>query len=280
MITTMQDRVRVGVPYRTAKEELAGEHAKHEYYLRAIRETGADAEPISLRLGDTELARVVRSFDAFVLPGSPADVDPSRYGATRHEKCGEADPARERVDWAVLEHVFAERKPLLAICYGIQSLNVFLGGTLVQDIPSEIAGALRHSKTGKIAGELPRLPSEDPLHAIRIEPGTRLAQLAESIAVPGAEKTSKALVNSSHHQSILTPGRGLKMSAMAPDGVIEAVEWIEGPAHVQGNRPAGWVTGVQWHPERPTGDAVADAFSAALFRALALAAAGVAPQAT
>ncbi len=280
MITTIQDRVRVGVPYRTAHEEIAGKHTKHEYYLRAIRKMGADAEPISLRLEDAELARVVRSFDAFVLPGSPADVDPSRYGAKRHEKCGEPDPARERVDWAVLEHVFAERKPLLAICYGIQSLNVFLGGTLVQDVPSEIAGALRHSKTGKIAGEVPRLPSEDPLHPIRIEAGTRLAQLADSIGVPGAEKTYQALVNSSHHQSILTPGQGLKVSAMAPDGVIEAVEWTEGPRQVQGDRPAAWVTGVQWHPERPTGDAVADAFSAALFRALALAAAGVAPQAT
>lgn len=286
MIATIQDRVRVGVPYRTAKEEVAGEHAKHEYYLRAIREAGAEAAPISLKLGDAELARVVRSFDAFVLPGSPADVDPLRYGVTRQPKCGEADPARERVDWAVLEHVFAKRKPLLAICYGIQSLNVFLGGTLVQDVPSEITGALRHSKVGKVAGEVAQRPREDPLHTIRIEPGTRLAQLAESAAAPGAEKALEALVNSSHHQSILTPGRGLKVSAVAPDGVLEAVEWMEGP--VQGlergwgvsNAGGPWITGVQWHPERPTGDAAADAFSAALFRALALAASGVAPQAT
>jgi putative glutamine amidotransferase len=285
MITTIQDRARVGVPYRTAKEEAEGQHAKHDYYLRALSEAGVEPVPISLRLGDAELAHLLRSLDAFVLPGSPADVAPSRYGAPRDAKCGDADPARERVDWAVLEHVFSESKPLLAICYGIQSLNVFRGGTLVQDVSREVPGALRHSKAGEnVPGEVPSVPSEDPQHEILIEPGTRLSQLA-ALATPGADGTRspQAIVNSSHHQAILTPGRGLKVSAKAPDGVIEAVEWIEEPASGE-RHPAGiearWITGVQWHPERPTHNPAADALSATLFRALALAASGVTPQAT
>jgi putative glutamine amidotransferase len=285
MIATIQDRARVGVPYRTAKEETEGQHAKHDYYLRAVSDAGAEPVPISLRLVDAELAHLLGSLDAFVLPGSPADVAPSRYGASRHAKCGDADPARERVDWAVLVHAFSESKPLLAICYGIQSLNVFLGGTLVQDVPSEIPGALRHSKAGgNVLGEVASTPSEDPQHKILIEPSTRLAQLA-ALATPGICITlsPQATVNSSHHQAILTPGRGLKVSAKAPDGVIEAVEWIEESASGERN-PSGigarWITGVQWHPERLTHNPGADALSATLFRALALAASGVTPQAT
>ena len=148
MMDPVQDRVRVGIPYRTAAEEAAEENAKHEDYCQAVRRAGGEPVAISLRLSDAELKSLLRSLDAFVLPGSPADVDPARYGTERRPACDPSDAARERADWAVLEDVFAGQKPLLASCYGVQSLNVFLGGTLVQDIPTEMSGALRHGKAG------------------------------------------------------------------------------------------------------------------------------------
>jgi putative glutamine amidotransferase len=267
-----QQGLRVGVPYRTAKEEAAGENRKHEYYCQAVREAGGEPVAISLSLDDARLSALLNSLDAFVMPGSPADVDPARYGAARQPKCGDADPARERTDWAIYEHAFAEQKPVLAICYGAQTLNVFLGGTLVQDIPSELPNALRHSKN--VNGEVMPAPSQDPVHALQIQAGSKLAELS------GAAENR---VNTSHHQAILAPGRGLRVTAKAPDGVIEAVEYTGSglpTSHANGGDADQWIVGVQWHPERPIHEEAGDAFSAALFRALVCAAAGVAPQAT
>jgi putative glutamine amidotransferase len=258
--------LRVGIPYRTAKEEAAGDNRKHEYYCQAVRDAGGAAVPISLNLDDAQLSKLLHSLDAFVTTGSPADVDPARYGAARHPKCGDADPARERTDWAIYEHAFAEQKPVLAICYGAQTLNVFLGGALVQDIPSELPNALRHSKNAN--GEVMPAPSQDPVHAVTIEPGSKLAEISGALEIR---------VNTSHHQAIRTPGRGLRVTGRAPDGVIEAVEFTG-----SGLAPAAdhWIVGVQWHPERPIHEEAGDSFSAALFRALVRAALGVAPQAT
>lgn len=263
MMDSIQDRVRVGILYRTSAEEASGESARFNDYCEAVRRAGGEPVAISLQLGDVELKALLRSLDAFVLPGSPADVDPARYGAERRPKCDPADAARERADWAVFDEVFATQKPLLASCYGIQSLNAYLGGTLVQDIPSEISGALRHGKTGLPAG------SPAPVHSIRIEPGSKLAELAG---------TSEVNVNSSHHQSVLEVGRGLRVTATAPDGVIEAVECAGGDTSATSGE--NWVVGVQWHPEHAIHQAQGDAFSESLFRALVRAAAGVAPQAT
>jgi putative glutamine amidotransferase len=204
---------------------------------------------VSLRLSPEEVSALARTLDAFVLTGSPADVDPALYHAARHPRTEDADPLREKTDWALLKHAFAEEKPVLAICYGIQSLNVFLGGTLVQhisigDVSSEVKTTIPHW--------LREQPKEFH-HAVRIEAGTRLARLAGS---------AEAGVNSSHHQSIREPGNNLRVVARAADGVIEAVEWTGGPQ---------WVTGVQWHPERMMDDSL----SRALFRELAAVARGV-----
>jgi len=264
MIDPVQDRVRVGIPYRTSAEEASGENAKFNDYCEAVRRAGGEPVAISLRLGDAELKALLHSLDAFVLPGSPADVDPARYNTERRATCDPSDAARERTDWAIFEEVFAAQKPLLASCYGVQSLNAYLGGTLVQDIPTEVSGALRHGKTGLPPG------SAAPVHSIRIEPGSRLAEL-----VGGSEVN----VNSSHHQSVLETGRGLRVTATAPDGVIEAVEYMGGAETTAGSGE-NWVVGVQWHPEHAIHEAQGDAFSESLFRALVRAAAGVAPQAT
>lgn len=264
MMDSVQDRVRVGIPYRTSAEEASGENAKHNDYCEAVRRAGGEPVAISLRLGDAELKALLRSLDAFVLPGSPADVDPARYNAERRPTCDPSDAARERTDWAVFDEVFAARKPLLASCYGLQSLNIYLSGTLVQDIPSEVSGALRHGKAG--------LPKESaaPIHEIRIEPGTKLSEMAGGTEVR---------VNSTHHQSVLDVGRGLRVTATAPDGVIEAVEYAGAP-DATASSGENWIIGVQWHPEHAIHEAQGDAFSESLFRALVRAAAGVAPQAT
>lgn len=215
---------RIGVPYRTREEEVASGTRKIEKYLAAVRRAGGQPVPISLAVSRDALAGLASALDGIVLTGSPADVEPSRYGAHRHIKCATTDDDRERIDFALLENCFAARKPVLAICYGIQSLNVFLSGTLIQDVPSEIGTKVVHSEGTECA--------PDAQHVVAIESESRISGMA------GAREM---VVNSSHHQAILRPGRNLRITARAPDGVIEAVEWMG---------DENWVVGVQWHPER------------------------------
>jgi putative glutamine amidotransferase len=215
---------RVGIPYRTRKEELSNNRNAYDMYVEAVRAAGGDQVEISLALSAPELLKVAKDLDALVLPGSPADVEPSRFGAARHPKSAEADADRERTDFALLDHALADHKPVLAICYGVQSLNVFLGGSLVQDLPSELHTKIQHAWTGHEGPE--------PHHQVTFEADSRLAHIA------GAQQ---ARVNSSHHQAVLEPGKNLRIVSRAPDGVIEAVEWTG---------DSNWITGVQWHPER------------------------------
>jgi putative glutamine amidotransferase len=218
-------RPRVGVPYRTRKEELTGDFTIIEKYVTAINRAGGEPVVISLGRSRAEIDHIAKTLDAILLSGSPSDVDPSLFHSMCHPQTAAADPDRERTDFALLEHAFAQNKPLLAICYGIQSLNVFLGGTLLQDIPSEVGTKIEHEWDDENG-------APETFHPIRIEPGSQLAQIA------GADE---ALVNSSHHQSVLEPGRDLRVVARSADQVIEAVEWTGG---------GPWVVGVQWHPER------------------------------
>lgn len=215
---------RIGVPYRTRKEEATSGTDKIEKYLEAVRDAGGQPVPISLAASAGDLARLASSLDGVVLAGSPADVEPSRYGAPRHAKCAEADDDRERIDFALLEACFAGQKPVLAICYGIQSLNVFLSGTLIQDVPAEIGARVVHSNDSEA--------DLDTFHGIDIDAGSHISKMV------GSQET---MVNSSHHQAVLAPGNGLRITGRAPDGVIEAVEWTG---------DENWVVGVQWHPER------------------------------
>jgi len=238
--------LRVAIPYRTRKEELAGS-AKLDPYLEAVRLAGAEPIAISLGLSDADLRRTYSTLDAVVLSGSPADVDPDRFHAEKHRETAAADPDRERTDFALIQHALDAKKPLLAICYGIQSLNVFLGGTLVQDIPSEIGETIQHDWEREKG-------DPETFHETQIEPQSALARLA------GAPS---AWVNSSHHQSIQEPGRNLKVVARSADGVIEGVEWT--------GDPATWILGVQWHPERLA--VKNDPFANALFASLLEAAA-------
>jgi putative glutamine amidotransferase len=239
MSTAPAQKIRVGIPYRTRKEELSNKRDAYDKYVAAVESQGAEAVEISLGLSAAESQHLAQTLDAVVLPGSPADVEPSLFHAARQPKTAAADADRERTDFALLGHAVTEHKPVLAICYGVQSLNVFLGGPLVQDIPSAIHTKIQHAWSGHEGPE--------PHHEVTFEAGSRLAQLA------GA---TKARVNSSHHQSVLQPGKNLRVVAHAPDGVIEAVEWIG---------DANWIVGVQWHPERMV---AADELAQSLFREL------------
>ncbi|MGA2095569.1 MAG: gamma-glutamyl-gamma-aminobutyrate hydrolase family protein [Candidatus Acidiferrum sp.] len=243
-------RPRVGIPWRTSEEEAQGNRPKIASYENAVRDAGG--EPVLIPLGDREAQlRLIPDMDAFVLPGSPADVEPAEYGDVNHGKSAPADLAREEADRAILAHAFAEKKPVLGICYGCQLLNVYLGGTLIQDVRSELGTTTAHRKM-----DLSPEPPDDPIHGARFETGSRLAEVA---------KAANAEINSSHHQAIAKPGKNLRVTAHSPDGIIEGVEWTG---------DSNWVIGVQWHPERMFGDA----FAARLFGDFVAAARGAALQ--
>jgi len=228
----------VGIPWRTTQEESENNRPKIENYEEAVRKAGG--EPVLLPLTHAaELHQVLPTLDAFVLPGSPSDVEPMEYGAVNRGLSEPPDPRREATDRAILDHAFAEKKPVLAICYGCQLLNVYLGGTLIQDLKDETGTSTAHRKK-----DLVPEPAKDPVHAASLGPGSRLA------AIAGDRQT---VINSSHHQAIREPGRNLRITTRASDGTVEGVEWTG---------DSNWVVGVQWHPERMFGDA----FSERLFR--------------
>jgi putative glutamine amidotransferase len=230
-----QLKPRVGIPWRTREEERAGNVEKLNYYFEAVRRAGGEPEHVSLGLSDAELKKQAGELDGFVLPGSPADVDPGRYGATRHAKTVTLDADRDRTDTTLLDVALAAHKPVLAICYGCQILNVHQGGTLVQDIPSEKPGGAAHGKTDLAAGAT----KGDLEHGATLAPESQLEKLA------GARE---ARINSSHHQAIDRPGKELRITARGSDGIVEGVEL---------QSPDNWVVGVQWHPERMPEDAFA-----------------------
>lgn len=243
MISAGPTRPRIGIPWRTSEEGLVASQpwqGKIRDYADAVERAGGEA--VELALNDPSgLQALLSALDGFVLPGSPADVEPQEYGSRNAGLSAPADSLRERTDFSILEHAFAAKKPVLAICYGCQLLNVYLGGTLIQDLRTETGTDLPHRRK-----DLTPQPNDDPSHPAQFEAGSRLATLAGS---PGS------VVNSSHHQSIQQPGRQLKITGRAPDGIVESVEWIG---------DANWVTGVQWHPERMAGDPLAERLFAAL----------------
>jgi putative glutamine amidotransferase len=241
-----QSRARVGIPWRTSGEERQANAEKLNFYFEAVRRAGGEPEHVSLALSDEDLKKQAAELDGFVLPGSPADVDPARYSEPRHAETKTLDAGRDRTDTTLLEHALAAHKPVLAICYGCQILNVHQGGSLVQDIRSEKPGAFAHGKTDLAAGAM----NKDLEHGATLAEGSHLEKLAGATQVQ---------INSSHHQSIARPGEKLRVTAVGPDGIIEGVEL---------QSPQDWVVGVQWHPERMP----EDAFAQKLFQELVSAA--------
>jgi putative glutamine amidotransferase len=231
---SVSPRLRIGIPWRTTKEQRGRERKKLDYYFEAVKNAGA--EPTDIRLDQTpaELNAQLSDLDGFVLPGSPADVEPSLYGATKHQKTNDLDENRDRTDMAILDHAFKTGKPVLAICFGCQLLNVYLKGSLIQDLRSEKPESIAHGDTDLPPGAA----RGDVEHPVEFSPGSLLARLNGATA---------GKINSSHHQAIDRPGENLQVTARASDGTIEGVEWTG---------DSNWVVGVQWHPERMVGDAM------------------------
>jgi putative glutamine amidotransferase len=234
-LKTTAPRIALPVPHSGDREYA--ERALPQYE-DAVRMAGG--EPVRIELDQTpvQVMKKIERCDAVLLPGSRADVDPQKYSADRREKTAPADAKRELVDDLLLQDAYKMHKPVLGICYGLQSLNVYRSGTLVQHIES----AIDHS-----AGR-----AVPKAHSVKIAPESKLAEIV------GASKT--VAVNSSHHQSADAAGDGLRVVARsAEDGIIEALE---------GTAPEHFVLAVQWHPERSVNDGPELAESAkAIFRA-------------
>ncbi|MFZ3340168.1 MAG: gamma-glutamyl-gamma-aminobutyrate hydrolase family protein [Terriglobales bacterium] len=212
---------RVAIPMPHSGDREYAERSVRQYE-DAVRLAGG--EPVRIELAQTlqEVRKRIERCDAVLLPGSRADVDPEKYHHARHEKTEEIDPTREALDRVLLDDAYEKRKPVLGICYGLQSLNVYRSGSLVQHIVSPI----NHGSGRKVA----------KAHTVRIEGGSHLAEII------GARDGDPIAVNSSHHQSAHVAGDGLRVVAHSPsDGVIEALE---------GTAPDHFVLAVQWHPER------------------------------
>jgi putative glutamine amidotransferase len=195
-------------------------------YIRAVQQAGGVPVALPPQLDVTSLETLWTRLDAVVLTGG-GDLDPARFGEAAHATVYDVSADRDGLEITVSRRAVEDEVPVLAICRGIQVLNVALGGTLVQDIPSQVPGALDHSQ---------KEPRDQPTHPVKVMgEGTRLG------AVVGAPELQ---VNSMHHQAIRTLGDGLREVAWAPDGVIEGVE-LPGDDR--------FVVGVQWHPEELVG---------------------------
>lgn len=189
-------------------------------YVRSLEHSGA--LPLVLPTLAAEHAQAVLDrLDGLVLSGG-VDVDPALYGRPRHPKLGRVDRERDEFELALTRHALQRDLPLLAICRGLQVLNVATRGTLIQDIPSELEGAVTHAAPGRRTRRS---------HPVEVVAGSKLGE----VLGPGPLS-----VNSFHHQAIDRLGEGLSVSGRCPgDGVIEAVEMTD----------RSFVLGVQWHPE-------------------------------
>ena len=219
--------------YKTSEDDSAAYTQTNFAYVRAIADNGGT--PVVLPTVDDEaiIRRYVQELDGLVLVGG-ADIPPSAYGEAPHETVGPLTPQRFNSERKLIAAWLASDKPILGVCLGMQFANVVSGGTLVQDIPSEIGTEVNHRK----------------YHRVRIAPDSSLA------AVLGA---AEARVLSSHHQAVDGVGSDLKLIAWSADGVSEAAERVEG----------GFGLFVQWHPESGDDRQQRDAIYGALVRAAA-----------
>lgn len=197
-------------------------------YLTAVEEPGATALPLTPAHATESVAPIMELAHGLLLTGGE-DVDPARYGQEPHPELGETLPVRDAVELAALREALRRGMPVLAVCRGVQLLNVALGGTLYQDLPSQRPGEVTHEQTASVGKRW---------HGARVRPGSDLHRIF------GADEL---FINSFHHQGIDRLAPELEASVWAEDGLVEGVE----------GRTHPWLHGVQWHPER--GDATAPA---------------------
>jgi putative glutamine amidotransferase len=224
-----QTRPRIAIPMPTLAQTEYNARTWPQY-AAAIRQAGGEPVEVPLTLDSAEIAKLVTSCQGILLPGSPADVNPAKYGEERQPETAAADLARENVDELLLQDAHNLHKPLLTLCYGTQSLNTWRTGTLVQHL---MPLPVNHKGDRNVA----------IAHTVAIKPGSQLSEIVG--ASPEAKHTADFLrlpVNSSHHQAIGIVGDGLRVVARCPqDAVVEAIEGIQ---------PGHFVLGLQWHPER------------------------------
>jgi putative glutamine amidotransferase len=227
------ERPRIGITMRLELE--TDRFYLSRYYSEAVEAAGGAPVHISLIPHREYLNALMQGLDGILLPGSDSDVDPLRYGREPHPKLGSVQPLKDATDLMVLDEVERLGVPLLAICFGMQVLNVSRGGTLIQDIVSELKGAIKHEQGA---------PRDRRSHAVRLLEGSLLAELSGN---------ESEVVNSHHHQAIETVGSDLVATAWTTDGLVEALE------DPRGDR---FAVAVQWHPEIAW---ERDRFSASLF---------------
>lgn len=218
----MAYRPKIGITMRL-------DHETRRFYLgrdyaEAIEAAGGTPILIGLIPKEEFIGDIVSSLDGVLLPGSASDVDPAYWNEDPHPKLGRVVPEKDQTDLITLQLAEERRLPVFGVCFGMQSLNISRGGSLIQDIESEIREPVQHQQG---------IPRDRNSHTIKVASGSAIEK-----ALGVGPLTTK--VNSHHHQSIRNVGKHLRPTAWANDGVIEAVEDI---------REGRFVVGVQWHPE-------------------------------
>lgn len=188
-------------------------------YVESIKKAGGIPVILTFVKGD-DVRELLGHLDGLLLSGGP-DMDPSFWGEEPHLRLGAISPERDEFEVEICREAIAMELPILGICRGCQVVNVVAGGNLVQDIPAQVSGAIKHGQ------DAPRWHAS---HSVRIRPETKLAMIMD------ADKIS---VNSYHHQSVKDVAPNWMVSAMASDGVVEAIEDTTHPFRL----------GIQWHPE-------------------------------
>jgi len=215
-----------GRPDRSARPPNLPLFAISQSYVLAVELGGGAPVVVPPYVEETRLRAIFEHLDGLILSGG-GDISPVFYGEENGGLLWRVDEQRDRAELALARWALADKLPLLAICRGVQVLNVAAGGTLVQDIPTQLPDAVSHSSP--VAGR----PVPKVVHTVEVTAGSRLVAL---VALVGAGELG---VNSAHHQAVKTVGAGLSVTARAPDGVIEGVEAPDHP----------FCVGVQWHPE-------------------------------
>jgi putative glutamine amidotransferase len=210
------------LPFGRVSGWRTGGYGVPQRYVEAIGRAGANSAVVPPQAGDGP-STILDRFDGLLLAGG-GDVAPERYGADRHDRTYGEDAERDAFEDAMVRHATDAGVPTLAICRGIQVLNVALGGTLIQHVP-DVPGTIAH---GEPVG------GEGALHRVKVSQPSRLA---------GASRSAELVCASHHHQAVDRLGHGLTAVGWSEDGLVEAVEF-----------ESGWTVGVQWHPETTAAD--------------------------
>jgi len=217
----MSNAPLIGVTTSVTVDKIPERAYVNSSYLHAVQQAGGVPVVLPPQLSGSSSERLARGLDGLLLTGG-GDIDPAVFGEAPHPTTYEVTPTRDALELWAVRMALARRLPVLAICRGVQVLNVALGGTLFQDVASEPGTEIQHGQ---------QEPRDQPTHKVHVKAGSRLAETLG---------TDELEVNSMHHQALKALGAGLVAVAWAPDQIVEGVELTD---------PSRFVLGVQWHPE-------------------------------